>query len=142
MQSADLGDHTFHLHVPSERYRPVDRSPQQTPCLCVCAASAVVWFRWYVPGSAGPSDDGPSTQLWVYRSTVDPVGNTQAGLAGPLVIARPGGLDKDGKPADVDREIYLMLQVSPECQLMIRIGKYSAYPIRHGDTTRFIEHTP
>jgi hypothetical protein len=64
--------------------------------------------RWYVPASAGPPGDGPSTQLWVYRSTVDVVRDTQAGLAGPLVIARPGGLDAEGRPADVDREIYML----------------------------------
>jgi hypothetical protein len=47
----------------------------------------------------------------VYRSTVDVVRDTQAGLAGPLVIGRPGALDAEGRPADVDREIYMMLQV-------------------------------
>jgi hypothetical protein len=67
--------------------------------------------RWYVPASAGPPEDGPSTQLWVYRSTVDVVRDTQAGLAGPLIIARPGALNAEGRPADVDREIYMMLQV-------------------------------
>ncbi|KAF6265588.1 Cupredoxin [Scenedesmus sp. NREL 46B-D3] len=70
--------------------------------------------KWYVPASAGPPEGGPSTQLWVYRSTVDVVRDTQAGLAGPLVIARPGGLNAAGKPADVDREIYMMLQVFNE----------------------------
>jgi hypothetical protein len=47
----------------------------------------------------------------VYRSTVDVVRDTQAGLAGPLIIARPGALNAEGRPADVDREIYMMLQV-------------------------------
>lgn len=47
----------------------------------------------------------------MYRSTLDPTRDTQAGLAGPLVVARPGTLNSDGKPDDVDKEIYLMLQV-------------------------------
>jgi hypothetical protein len=64
-----------------------------------------------VPASAGPAEEGPSTQLWLYRSTVDVVRDTQAGLAGPLIVARPGGLSAEGKPADVDREMYMMLQV-------------------------------
>lgn len=67
--------------------------------------------RWYVPPSAGPSEGAPSTQLWVYRSTLDPVRDTQAGLAGPLVVARPGTLNEAGLPSDVDRELYIMLQV-------------------------------
>ncbi|WIA14174.1 hypothetical protein OEZ85_002716 [Tetradesmus obliquus] len=70
--------------------------------------------KWYVPASAGPPEEGPSTQLWVYRSTVDVVRDTQAGLAGPLIVARPGTLNDEGKPADVDKEIYMMLQVFNE----------------------------
>lgn len=37
--------------------------------------------------------------------------DTQAGLVGPIVIAKKGSLGSHGKPADVDREIFLMLQV-------------------------------
>lgn len=48
----------------------------------------------------------------MYRSTLDATRDTQAGLAGPLVVARPGALNSEGKPSDVDRELYLMLQVS------------------------------
>lgn len=76
------------------------------PCVCVCAVC-----RWYVPPSAGPPADGASTQLWVYRSSHEDKRDTQAGLAGPLVVAAPGMLGTDGKPRDVDREIFLMLQV-------------------------------
>lgn len=47
----------------------------------------------------------------MYRSTLDATRDTQAGLAGPLVVARPGALNSEGKPSDVDRELYLMLQV-------------------------------
>lgn len=66
-----------------------------------------------MPASAGPSDDDsePSSRFWLYRSTADIVGDTQAGLAGPIVITRRGGLGPDGKPADVDREIFVTLQV-------------------------------
>ena len=50
----------------------------------------------------------------MYRSTVDMVGNAIAGLAGPLVIARPGGLAADGrKAADVDKEFFMFMQVGP-----------------------------
>eukprot|EP00879_Flechtneria_rotunda_P000261 GHRR01000344.1.p1 GENE.GHRR01000344.1~~GHRR01000344.1.p1 ORF type:complete len:1159 (+),score=375.53 GHRR01000344.1:116-3592(+) len=70
--------------------------------------------RWLVPAAAGPAADGPSTQLWVYRSTLDATRDTNSGLAGPLVVARPGGLNDQGKTADVDREFFLMLQVYNE----------------------------
>lgn len=68
-----------------------------------------------MPASAGPAPGAASSQFWVYRSNVDPTLNTQAGLAGPLVIARPGDLGADDKPKDVDREIFLMLQVRASC---------------------------
>jgi hypothetical protein len=35
----------------------------------------------------------------------------ECGLAGPLINSRPGALKAEGRPADVDREIYMMLQV-------------------------------
>lgn len=63
-----------------------------------------------MPAAAGPAEDGPSSRFWLYRSTADIVGDTQAGLAGPIVIAKRGAL-VDGKPSDVDRELFLMLQV-------------------------------
>jgi hypothetical protein len=76
-----------------------------------CCAPSPPPCRWYVPPSAGPGPNGPSTQLWVYRSNIDATRDTQAGLAGPLVVSRPGGLNAQGKTADVDKEVYLMLQV-------------------------------
>jgi hypothetical protein len=59
----------------------------------------------------------------MYRSTVDVVRDTQAGLAGPLVIARPGSLDANGKPSDVDKEIFMMLQVSLLLLLLLWFGR-------------------
>lgn len=48
----------------------------------------------------------------MYRSTADLIGHTHAGLAGPLVITRRGGLATSGdRPTDVDRELFLDLQV-------------------------------
>ncbi|KAI8463551.1 MAG: multicopper ferroxidase [Monoraphidium minutum] len=71
-------------------------------------------YRWRVPESAGPGEEGPSSRFWMYRSTADIVGDTQAGLAGPIVITRRGELGDDGLPAGVDKEIFLMLQVFNE----------------------------
>lgn len=72
-----------------------------------------VTYRWRVPESAGPAEDGPSSRFWMYRSTADIVGDTQAGLAGPIVVAKRGALNAEGnRPSDVDKELFLMLQVS------------------------------
>jgi hypothetical protein len=48
-----------------------------TCCCCCCC-----WLRWSVPAAAGPAEGdphAPSTQLWAYRSTVDPIRDTQVG---------------------------------------------------------------
>ena len=77
-----------------------------------CCSFSCCCCSWVVPGSAGPAAGGPSSKLWMYRSTVDMVGNAIAGLAGPLVIAPPGGLAADGrKAADVDKEFFMFMQV-------------------------------
>jgi hypothetical protein len=48
----------------------------------------------------------------MYRSTVDVVGDVIAGLVGPLVIAKSGGLAANGRKAgDVDKELFLFMQV-------------------------------
>jgi hypothetical protein len=45
------------------------------------------------------------------RSTVDVALHTNAGLVGPIIIVKKGQL-KDGKAADVDRELIVMMMVS------------------------------
>ncbi|KIZ07330.1 hypothetical protein MNEG_0617 [Monoraphidium neglectum] len=69
------------------------------------APGDVTTYKWRVPESAGPGADGPSSRFYLYRSTVDVVADTQAGLVGPIVIARRGALGKDGRSvADVFNE--------------------------------------
>lgn len=49
--------------------------------------------------------------MWWYRSTLDLVGHTQAGLLGPIVVGQAGSLGPDLKPKDVDKEFFLVMQV-------------------------------
>lgn len=96
---------------PSTHSRCCSFAAHHAPLLSLLCSAL---HSWYVPSSAGPaSADGPSTQLWIYRSNANPTPDTQSGLAGPLVVGRPGSLGANGKPSDVDRELFLMLQVRP-----------------------------
>lgn len=64
---------------------------------------------------AGPTVNQTSNSVvWMYRSTAD--GNQQAhqnaGLYGPIIVARRGFGDADGKANDVDREFVTVFFVS------------------------------
>jgi hephaestin len=50
----------------------------------------------------------------MYHSHTDEVGDTYAGLMGPMVVTRRGMARPDGTPKDVDREIFEMYSVMNE----------------------------
>lgn len=62
-------------------------------------------YVWPVPERAGPTAHEPSSSLWMYHSHVDESTDVNAGLIGPLVVARKGEARADGSPSDVDTEI-------------------------------------
>ncbi|MGH7572837.1 MAG: multicopper oxidase domain-containing protein [Gemmatimonadota bacterium] len=64
-------------------------------------------YVWSVPERAGPGDHDLSTILWMYHSSVEEEKDVNSGLAGPMLISRPGTLGPDGKPRDVDREFVV-----------------------------------
>jgi len=47
-----------------------------------------------VPIGAGPTEGEPDCLTYLYYSAVDPVKDTNSGLAGPLLICRPKSLKK------------------------------------------------
>ena len=63
-------------------------------------------YIWVVPDSIQELKDEASSQLWVYRSSVDTVAQVSAGLAGPLILRK-----KDAEK-DYDREFVVILQVA------------------------------
>ncbi len=71
-------------------------------------------YQWAVPERAGPGPNDPSSILWMYHSHVDEAGDTNAGLVGPIIIARRGSAKADGSPNDVDREFVTMFTVFDE----------------------------
>lgn len=64
-------------------------------------------YVWPVPERAGPAAGEGSSVFWMYHSHAHEVRDVNAGLLGPMIIARRGATRADGTPKDVDREIVL-----------------------------------
>jgi FtsP/CotA-like multicopper oxidase with cupredoxin domain len=71
-------------------------------------------YTWQVPERAGPGPGDPSSVLWMYHSHVDEVGDTYAGLVGPIIVTRHGMANPDGSPKDVDQEFVTLFTIFDE----------------------------
>ena len=71
-------------------------------------------YTWQVPVRAGPGPGDPSSVLWMYHSHVDEVGDTYAGLVGPIIVTRHGMANPDGSPKDVDQEFVTLYTIFDE----------------------------
>ena len=69
---------------------------------------ATFTYEWGVPERAGPGPDDPNSIVWLYHSHVDESKDVASGLVGAIVVARPGQMNADGTPKDVDREIFAL----------------------------------
>jgi len=71
-------------------------------------------YTWPVPERAGPGPNDPSSILWMYHSHTDEVGDTNAGLVGPIIVTAKGQANPDGSPRGVNRELVTMFTVLDE----------------------------
>ena len=71
-------------------------------------------YIWQVPERAGPGPHDPNSIVWMYHSHVDEVGDTYAGLAGPIIVTRHGEANPDGTPKGVDKEFVTMFTIFNE----------------------------
>jgi hephaestin len=88
-------------------------------------------YRWAVPERSGPGPADGTSVFWMYHSHTNEVGDTYAGLTGPMIITAKGKARADGSPIDVDREIITMFLVSDENQspyLEDNINRYAGVP--------------
>jgi hypothetical protein len=92
-------------------------------------------YVWKVPTRAGPGPADGSSVMWMYHGHTDEVGDTYAGLLGPMVITASGQARPDGSPKDVDRELFTMFFVDDENQSPL-LGRN----IRRFGTPPFPEH--
>ena len=71
-------------------------------------------YNWTAPERSGPGPMEGSSTMWMYHSHVNEVGDTNAGLMGPMIITRCGQARPDGSPNDVDREVVVNFSVIDE----------------------------
>jgi hypothetical protein len=71
-------------------------------------------YVWRVPARAGPGPGDASSVMWMYHSHTDEVGDTYAGLMGPMEITARGMARPDGSPKDVNREVFALFSVMNE----------------------------
>lgn len=61
-----------------------------------------------------------SSKLWLYRSTVDMVGDANAGLLGPLIVTRADAALPNKQPKDVAQTFIAIFQVFLPCLQSLR----------------------
>jgi FtsP/CotA-like multicopper oxidase with cupredoxin domain len=71
-------------------------------------------YTWEVPERAGPGPHDESSMLWAYHSHTEEIGDTNAGLIGPIIVTRKGMARPDGSPKDVDREVVTLFSIFNE----------------------------
>ncbi|KAF0981937.1 hypothetical protein FDP41_011798 [Naegleria fowleri] len=73
-------------------------------------------YEYEVPERAGPGPDEKVSSLgWMYHShALSEPAETQSGLMGFIVVTRRGSAKKNGKPKDVDRELFALFKVFDE----------------------------
>jgi FtsP/CotA-like multicopper oxidase with cupredoxin domain len=88
-------------------------------------------YVWKVPPRAGPGPSDGSSVMWMYHSHTDEIGDTYAGLMGPMVITADGMGRADGSPLDVDKEVFSLFSVMNENKspyLQANVRRYAAVP--------------
>ncbi|KAK5858516.1 hypothetical protein PBY51_002649 [Eleginops maclovinus] len=80
----------------------------------------ILELTWDVPKSSGPGVSDPNCISYAYYSKVDFIRDLYSGLLGPLVICRPGTLQRgegpDRQRDDVEKEFALLFMVHDENQ--------------------------
>ncbi|XP_046574978.1 hephaestin-like protein [Haliotis rubra] len=71
-------------------------------------------YLWKVHNASGPGKADPDCVNYPYYSDVNPVRDVNSGLAGAVVVCRPGTLGSDGHRLDVDKDFVSYLTVVDE----------------------------
>ncbi|XP_028817452.1 hephaestin-like protein 1 isoform X3 [Denticeps clupeoides] len=71
-------------------------------------------YIWKIPERSGPGPSDPNCITFAYYSIANYVKDLASGLVGPLVVCRPGTLNKDRLRMDVERDFALLFMVFDE----------------------------
>ena len=76
-------------------------------------------YRWDVPERAGPGPADPDSVAWLYHAHDHEGQDIYAGLVGAIVVTRAGRAAPDGRPKDVDRELFALFMTSTRTRARI-----------------------
>ena len=103
------------------------------------APGARFTYVWQLDEASAPRADEPSSKPWLYHSHVSGDDETNAGLSGFIIVTDAARARPDGTPADVDREMALLLENYDEsgfteaqeyASLEVKNGKYpDGFPV-------------
>jgi tetratricopeptide (TPR) repeat protein len=80
----------------------------------VVHSGATYTYEWFVPESAGPGPNDPSSIPWLYHSHVHASKDSNAGLIGAIIVTAKGKAKPNGTPIDVDREFVTLFNIYDE----------------------------
>jgi manganese oxidase len=83
-------------------------------------------YHFTVPERAGPAEGDQSSVMWMYHSHTDEIGDTYAGLMGPVVVTAAGMARFDGTPKGVGKEAFALFSVMNE-----NLSPYEQYNLHH-----------
>ena len=111
----DTGDGT-HVHQTGAHVRPL---------------GGEYTYHWQVPERAGPGPSDPDSIVWLYHAHDHEGQDIYAGLVGGIVVTRKGHALSDGRPRDVDRELFMLFMIFDENKspyLDANIEEFAAEP--------------
>ncbi|KAM9321158.1 ferroxidase HEPHL1 [Gastrophryne carolinensis] len=71
-------------------------------------------YTWKILEKNAPTISDPNCLTYLYYSAVDPVVDTNSGLAGPLLVCKKGALNPDSTQVQIDKEFYLLFTIYDE----------------------------
>lgn len=71
-------------------------------------------YLWKLTSEDGPMDVDPRCLTRLYQSTLNPEKDLASGLVGPLIICKPGSLDRTGRVVRAILLVLLILFISTE----------------------------
>jgi manganese oxidase len=81
---------------------------------CVRHNIMLILCRWHAAERAGPGPSDGSSVVWLYHSHLEEPADTYAGMLGAIVVTARGMADAQGKPSDVDQELFTFWSVMNE----------------------------
>ncbi|XP_056414161.1 coagulation factor V [Hyla sarda] len=114
-QPYSIHAHGVSYEKSSEGYRYDDETKEWLKKDDIVQPQESYVYVWYATQQSGPESEGSACRTWAYHSGVNPEKDIHSGLIGPLIICRPGTLDKQSnRPVDAREFILLFMSFNEE----------------------------